>query len=79
MKQSVLTIQALKQTERLGNSLRTDKEILPEHYEVVSQPFYRGDGEHSIKELQELCSQFKEYCHQQAIIKQELMHFINEN
>ena len=62
---------------KLAQALQID---IPEHYKelVVSEPFYRGDGEHSIKELQNICTQFKEYCHQQALVKQELISYINK-
>lgn len=40
---------------------------------LAKQPFYKGDGMHGCTELQEICKQFKEYCHQQALIKQELL------
>jgi len=46
------------------------KEIYPS---LAKQPFYKGDGMHGVTELQDLCKQFKEYCHQQALIKQELL------
>lgn len=59
--------------EILGMNPRSDQEILPKQYTVVEQPYYKGDGVHNVKELQQLCNDFKEYCHQQAIIKQELI------
>jgi hypothetical protein len=42
-------IQSLKDNNQLGMNERVDAKILPEHYMPVSMPFYRGDGEHSIK------------------------------
>lgn len=58
----------------------SDDMYLPIMYKGVlaQQPFYSGDGNHSIKELQEICNQFKEFCHQQAIIKQNCMKHIVE-
>ena len=63
----------IKNFPMLGMNTVSDKYILPELYMVVKQPHYKGDGEHSIKELQDLCKWFTEYCHQQALIKQELI------
>ena len=63
----------LRAFQNLGMNINSDKFLLPNHYTPVSEPYYKGDGEHSIKELQELCKKFTEYCHQQAIIKQRLI------
>ena len=38
----------------------------------MQQPFYKGDGNHSIAELQKLCNDFKEYCYQKQLKIQEL-------
>jgi hypothetical protein len=53
---------------------------LPIHYRgiKVEQPFYSGDGNHSVAELQKICNQFQEYVHQQQIIKQNCMKHIIE-
>lgn len=40
---------------------------------IEPTPHYKGDGVHSVKELQELCKNFTERCHQQMIIKQGLI------
>ena len=63
----------LKQFQGLGMNINSDKFILPDHYIPIEKPYYKGDGNHSINELQELCNKFEEYCHQQAIIKNELI------
>ena len=58
----------------------TDDMYLPIHYlgMKVEQPYYPGDGNLSVHELQKLCNQFKEYIHQQQIIKQNCMKHIVE-
>lgn len=58
----------------------SDDMYLPIHYKdmIVEQPFYTGDGNHSVKELEAICRQFKEYVHQQQIIKQNCMKHIVE-
>jgi len=58
----------------------TDDMYLPIMYKgiKVEQPFYQGDGCHSVKELEQICNQFKEFCHQQAVIKQNCMKHIVE-
>ena len=58
----------------------SDDMYLPIMYKgiIVQQPFYSGDGNHSVKELQEICNQFKEFCYQQAIIKQNVMKHLVE-
>jgi len=30
----------------------------------IEQPYYQGDGNHSVKELESICRQYKEYVHQ---------------
>ena len=67
----------LKGFKQLGMNINSDRYILPEQYsKIESEPYYKGDGKHSVKELQEICKQYKEYCHQQNIIKQVLIHSI---
>lgn len=58
----------------------TDDMYLPIHYRgiKIKQPYYPGDGNLSVHELQVLCNQFKEYIHQQQIIKQNCMKHIVE-
>lgn len=62
-----------------------DKEIymddimyLPLHYHnmQVKEPFFEGRGNLNVKELEDLCEQFKEYIHQQAVIKQNLKQIV---
>ena len=58
----------------------TDEMYLPIHYKgiIVEQPFYSGDGNHSVKELESICRQFQEYVHQQNVIKRKCMQHIVE-
>jgi hypothetical protein len=53
----------------------SDDMWLPIHYKgiKIEQPYYSGDGNHSVVELEKICNQFKEYTHQQQIIKQGVM------
>jgi len=53
----------------------TDEMYLPIHYKgiIVEEPYYKGDGNHSVAELEELCRRYKERTHQQAVIKQNCM------
>jgi hypothetical protein len=58
----------------------SDEMYTPIHYKemIVQQPFFEGKGNHSVTQLEALCEQFKEYVHQQAIIKQNCMkHIVN--
>lgn len=55
----------------------SDISILPEHYKYQELPYYTGDGNHSVRELEKLCRQFQEYCHQQLVIKQHLIDVIS--
>lgn len=59
----------------LGMNEASDKAILPQHYISFYQvePYYQGDGVHSVHALQTLCKEYKERCHQQAIVKNELI------
>lgn len=57
----------------LGMNEASDKAILPEHYAYQEEPAYLGDGNYSVNQLQTICKQFKERCHQQSIIKNELI------
>lgn len=63
----------------MENNIFADKSWLPKHYHslIVEEPMYSGDGNYSIRELEEKCKQFKEYCHQQNVIKHELMKSID--
>ena len=58
----------------------SDEMYTPIHYKgmIVEKPFFEGKGNHSVAKLEEICEQFKEYCHQQAIIKQNCMKHIVE-
>jgi len=58
----------------------TDDMYLPIHYKgmKVEQPFYSGNGNHSVFELEKICGQFQEYLHQQQVIKQNCMKHIVE-
>jgi hypothetical protein len=58
----------------------SDDMYIPIHYKgvVVKQPFFEGKGNHSVAQLEAICEQFKEYLHQQAIIKQNCMKHIVE-
>jgi hypothetical protein len=58
----------------------SDDMYLPIHYKgmKVEQPFYSGDGNHSVAQLEAICRQYKEYSHQQAVIKQVCMKHIVE-
>lgn len=55
----------------------TDKDLLPSHYTKVDAPFFPGKGNLNVFELEELCSKFEEYCHQQSIIKYKLYEMVN--
>jgi hypothetical protein len=56
----------------------SDEMYTPIHYKgfKAEQPFFEGKGNHSVKQLEEICEQFKEYVHQQQIIKQSCMKII---
>ena len=58
----------------------TDEMYLPVQYKgiVAEEPYYSGDGNHSVAELEELCRKYKERTHQQAVIKQNCMKIIIE-
>jgi hypothetical protein len=58
----------------------SDDMYLPIHYKgyKAEQPYYSGEGNLSVNELQKLCNQFTEYTHQQAVIKQNCMKHIVE-
>ena len=50
----------------------SDEFYLPIQYKgmIVKEPFFEGRGNHSVAQLENICEQYKEYCHQQAVIKQ---------
>jgi hypothetical protein len=56
--------------ENLDDRALLPKKIYPN---LAKQPFFKGEGMHGVRELETVCKEFKEYCHQQAIIKQELL------
>jgi hypothetical protein len=45
---------------------------------IVKEPFFEGKGNYSVAQLEAICEQYKDYCHQQAIIKQNCMKHIIE-
>jgi hypothetical protein len=57
-----------------------DNMYLPIHYKgmIVKQPFFEGKGIHSVAQLEAICEQYKDYCHQQAVIKNNCMKHIIE-
>lgn len=68
-------------TEQLymaGFNSAFDISLLPEQYQYVSEPYYKGDGQLSVSQLEELVKKFAEYTHQQKIIKGKLMEHILE-
>lgn len=58
----------------------SDEMYTPIHYKgmIVKEPFFEGCGIHSVHQLEVICEQFKEYCHQQAVIKNNCMKHIIE-
>lgn len=67
-----------EQIQLAGMNRDFDKSILPEQYRYQFQPFYKGDGELNVKQMEDLLNKFKEYVHQQDIIKVELIKHILE-
>lgn len=60
----------------LGMNVSFDKSLLPDNYQYVEMPLYKGDGELSVNQLETLVKQFVEYTHQQRLIKAELLEHI---
>ena len=58
----------------------TDLMYLPIQYHRIQAkpPVFKGKGNHSINDLEKLCKEYEEYCHQQAIIKQNVMKHLVE-
>ena len=54
-----------------------ESELLPSHYVKAEEPFYTGDGNHSVLQLEKLCNQYKEYAHQLKIREQTLLQKLN--
>lgn len=44
----------------------------------VNEPFFEGKGNHSVAQLEAICEQYKEYAHQQGVIKKNCMRHIIE-
>jgi hypothetical protein len=65
--------------ENIGMNPRFDQDNLPEQYTYQKEPFYSGDGNHSVGEMQKMLNEYKEYAHQQAIIKQKLIREVQIN
>lgn len=66
-------------SEKETSPYLTDEIYLPFHYteiHIKSRPYFKGKGNMSVNQLEELCLQFEEYNHQQAIIKQNCMSII---
>lgn len=58
----------------------SDEMYLPIYYKgmVVKEPFFEGKGNHSVAQLEAICEQYKEYAHQQGVIKKNCMRHIIE-
>ncbi len=58
----------------------TDEMYLPIQYKgiIAKEPHFEGEGNHSVAQLEAICRQYKEYAHQQAVIKQKCMQHIVE-
>ena len=58
----------------------SDEMYTPIYYKgvIIQQPLFEGKGIHSVAQLEAICEQFKEYVHQQQIIKQNCMKHIVE-
>ncbi len=58
----------------------SDDMYLPIYYKgiKVAEPNFTGKGNHSVNQLEAICEQFKEYVHQQQIVKQNCMKHIIE-
>jgi hypothetical protein len=56
----------------------SDEMYTPIHYKgmVVKQPFFEGKGNHSVAQLEAICEQYKEYAHQQSVIKHNCMKYV---
>ncbi len=52
--------------------MKTKTNLLPAHYEKVSEPSFQGRGNHSVKQLEDICEQYKELTHQLRVEKQAL-------
>ena len=53
-----------------------DEMYLPIGYKSIDLPIFTGAGDHSVRQLEEICVQYAAYCHQQQIIKQNLMEIV---
>jgi hypothetical protein len=57
---------------------KSDEFYLPIQYKdvLIEKPNFKGLGNHSILELEELCEQYELYCSQQQIIKKNCMSIV---
>lgn len=39
----------------------------------MNHPNFKGKGEHSVKELEQICTDYEEYRYQQQLIKQDML------
>lgn len=81
------TLDRLQEEEEFPQNLTEEQELyltdemyLPIHYKgmIVKEPFFEGKGNHSVAQLEAICEQFQEYCHQQSVIKHNCMKHIVE-
>jgi len=47
-------------------------ELLPKHYIEVEEPFYGGPGDHNVRQLELICSQYKEFVHQLRVREESI-------
>ena len=62
----------------IGMNKESDVNLLPSHYDYVEEPHYEGRGNHNVAQLENLCRNYRERSHQQAIIKQKLISRIKD-
>lgn len=67
----------MKNLKKEQNVYLSDDMYIPISYKgaTIEKPQFKGKGNHSVAQL---CTKFEEYCHQQAIMKQNCMKRIVE-
>jgi len=68
-----------KNYPKFGMNEESDAYILPIQYKTVAKKPLFEAGKYSIDKLEQICREFEEYCHQQAIIKQNLIEAIKNS
>ena len=52
-------------------------DLLPAWYKPMQEPYFKGNGIHSVSELESICTDYKELVHQLQLTQQSIFHIFD--